>query len=263
MTSMFVLRFVFLSFLLFILAACSARYEPAEVIALDTSVAAQNALIVIEGEKYQVQAGDTLFAIALYSGNDYRDLARWNRISPPFNIKVGQVINLVPDQTKLSAPKVVVDDTKPQAYGGKKTQKHRKKRNKNTEISNKPSNKLQWIWPAQGSYSAAIVGSDGSNRGLDIKGSVGSAIIAAAEGKVVYAGNALKGYGNLVIIKHNNDYLSAYAHNEKILVNEQQYVKQGQQIATMGRSDAREVMLHFEIRQRGRSLNPLSFLPKK
>jgi lipoprotein NlpD len=107
------------------------------------------------------------------------------------------------------------------------------------------------------------VGSDGSNRGLDIKGELSSPIYAAADGKVVYAGNALKGYGNLIIVKHNDNLISAYAHNETMLVGEQTYVRQGDKIATMGRADNGEVMLHFEIRRKGKSLDPLTFLPRR
>lgn len=104
---------------------------------------------------------------------------------------------------------------------------------------------------------------EGGNKGIDISGSRGQSILAAADGRIVYAGNALRGYGNLIIIKHNDDYLSAYAHNDSMLVAEQQEVKAGQKIATMGSTGTTSVRLHFEIRYKGKSVNPLQHLPQR
>ncbi len=262
--------------LLILLAACNNRYNPAPVISLNTSVAKQNNLTEISGARYEVQKGDTLFAVAFYSGNDYRDIAKYNNLKPPFSIYPGQILELIPSSANYinsknkpissmptATTKVVVDPKKTQEYGEVELEKHRKKSKQQIQASNKPDKKSAWIWPATGESTSAVVGSDGTNRGVDIKGKLRSPIYAAANGKVVYAGNALKGYGNLVIIKHDNNLLSAYAHNDTILVSEQAYVKQGQQIATMGRTDASEVMLHFEIRRKGKSLDPLKFLPKR
>lgn len=120
-----------------------------------------------------------------------------------------------------------------------------------------------WKWPAEGKLIDAYSTSEGGNKGIDIGGSRGQSIFAAADGKVVYAGNALRGYGNLIIIKHNDDYLSAYAHNETMLVKEQQEVKAGQKIATMGSTGTSSVRLHFEIRYKGKSVNPLQYLPQR
>jgi lipoprotein NlpD len=262
------------------LIACSSRFQPAPVVSLDTNITKRNNLTEISGESYIVQRGDTLFAVAFYSGNDYRDIARYNSISAPYNIFPGQKLRLIAAPAKnnhmknkvIAKPaerstKVVVDPTKPQAYGGSKSDDHRKKSKNNSKTSSKPDNRVSvsqsssWIWPARGRSASAVVGSDGTNRGVDIKGELNSPIYAAASGKVVYAGNALKGYGNLIIVKHDNNLLSAYAHNDTILVGEQTYVTQGQKIATMGRADNSEVMLHFEIRRKGKSLDPYSFLP--
>ncbi|CAM4232187.1 MULTISPECIES: murein hydrolase activator NlpD [Lelliottia] len=120
-----------------------------------------------------------------------------------------------------------------------------------------------WRWPADGKVIENFSSSEGGNKGIDIAGSKGQAIIATADGRVVYAGNALRGYGNLIIIKHNDDYLSAYAHNDTMLVREQQEIKAGQKIATMGSTGTSSTRLHFEIRYKGKSVNPLQYLPQR
>ncbi|RAU49882.1 murein hydrolase activator NlpD [Pseudocitrobacter sp. RIT415] len=120
-----------------------------------------------------------------------------------------------------------------------------------------------WRWPTDGKIIEGFGGSEGGNKGIDIAGSKGQAITATADGRVVYAGNALRGYGNLIIIKHNDDYLSAYAHNDTMLVREQQEVKAGQKIATMGSTGTSSTRLHFEIRYKGKSVNPLQYLPQR
>ena len=120
-----------------------------------------------------------------------------------------------------------------------------------------------WRWPTDGKDIENFSGAEGGNKGIDIAGSKGQAIVATADGRVVYAGNALRGYGNLIIIKHNDDYLSAYAHNDTMLVREQQEVKAGQKIATMGSTGTSSTRLHFEIRYKGKSVNPLQYLPQR
>ncbi|MBT1450243.1 peptidoglycan DD-metalloendopeptidase family protein [Glaciecola sp. XM2] len=256
-----------------LVASCAGRFEPAPVVSLSTRLASENNLTEITGNTYIVQPGDTLFAIAFYSGNTYRELAKINGLSAPYTINVGQTLKLTAteppphtrpniDLAQTNTPKsdIRVDPLPAQAYGEGEKEKHRN----NHKAHNKSSInsvKRRWVWPASGEHTIATVGSDGTNRGLDIKGLLGSKITAAADGRVVYAGNALKGYGNLIIIKHDDEYLSAYAHNDSILVSEQTYVKQGQQIATMGQSGASEVMLHFEIRKKGKSQDPFIYLP--
>jgi lipoprotein NlpD len=257
------------------IGACSGRLSPAPVVNLSTTVATPENLTEITGDTYQVQKGDTLFAVAFYSGNDYRDLAKLNGLDAPYTINIGQSLRLTSSPSNTSSTenkkptaivqisdKIVVDQKQEQAYGEEKPKVRRKKQHVDTFSSNKSFKKLSWTWPASGNRTIATVGSDGSKRGLDIKGSLGSKVVSASSGKVVYAGNALKGYGNLVIIKHNDEYLSAYAHNKSILVSEQTYVKQGQQIATMGNSGASDVMLHFEIRKKGKSVDPFIYLPR-
>lgn len=122
---------------------------------------------------------------------------------------------------------------------------------------------VAWQWPASGNVIQGFSSADGGNKGIDIGGSRGQAVKAAAAGRVVYAGNALRGYGNLIIIKHNDDFLSAYAHNDKILVSDQQEVKAGQEIAKMGSTGTNAVKLHFEIRYKGQSVNPVGYLPRR
>jgi lipoprotein NlpD len=120
---------------------------------------------------------------------------------------------------------------------------------------------LSFIWPHNGAIMAGF--DESKNKGLDVSGKAGDPVLAAADGKVVYAGSGLRGYGNLVIIKHNNTFLSAYAHNQALLVREDQAVKRGQTIAQMGNSDADQVKLHFEIRRLGKPVDPVKFLPPR
>ncbi|MBR9726530.1 peptidoglycan DD-metalloendopeptidase family protein [Shewanella intestini] len=130
-------------------------------------------------------------------------------------------------------------------------------------ISTLPNNVAKWLWPVKGRVIGRFSANEQGNQGIKIAGKRGDIIKAAADGRVVYAGNALRGYGNLVIIKHNDDYLSAYAHADKIMVKEKQYVNAGQTVALMGSTGANKVMLHFEIRFHGKSVNPLKYLPKQ
>lgn len=132
-----------------------------------------------------------------------------------------------------------------------------------TVIKPKAQQAVSWHWPARGRVISGFSSSELGNKGIDIAGKRGQSIHASGDGKVVYAGNALRGYGNLIIIKHNDDYLSAYAHNDRIFVSERQSVKKGQKIASMGSSGTNSVRLHFEIRYKGKSVNPLRYLPKR
>lgn len=133
----------------------------------------------------------------------------------------------------------------------------------NANVVAPAASNVAWQWPTQGNVIQGFSNSDGGNKGIDISGSRGQAVKAAASGRVVYAGNALRGYGNLIIIKHNDDFLSAYAHNDKILVSDQQEVKAGQEIAKMGSTGTNAVKLHFEIRYKGKSVDPVRYLPRR
>ncbi|MFP2770882.1 LysM peptidoglycan-binding domain-containing protein [Oceanisphaera sp. KMM 10153] len=227
---------------------------------------------------YRVRRGDTLSIIARNTGHSVADLATLNGLKPPYRIYVGQPLNLRartgrPASTTVSQPgpkktrvtpnvtagtSTPAKATKPlapapgKAYAGSEVQK-----NAAVNVT------IAWQWPTAGPVITGFSLAETGNKGIDIRGGRGQAIKAAAAGKVVYAGNALRGYGNLIIIKHNDDYLSAYAHNEVLRVKEQQAVSVGQHIADMGSSDTTDVRLHFEIRYQGSSVNPMKYLPKR
>ena len=264
-----ILSFLVSVLLIMLLGGCSNHHMPAPVVSLSTKTATPQNLSEITTDTYTVEPGDTLFAIAFYSGNDYRELAKLNNISSPYTIKLGQLLRIRPVRSSIVSSETLavakpLPEQRTQSTATKPSERQQRAPTatpKPAFNTRNPAQNTSWIWPANGNRTIATVGSDGGTRGLDIKGRLGSKVLAAASGKVVYAGNALKGYGKLIIIKHNSDYLSAYAHNSKILVREQSYVKQGQQIATMGNSGASEVMLHFEIRNKGKSINPLKYLP--
>ncbi|MDH5571684.1 MAG: peptidoglycan DD-metalloendopeptidase family protein [Gammaproteobacteria bacterium] len=210
-----------------------------------------------------VQKGETLYSIAWQYGQDYRQLADWNDIPVPYTIFPEQKIKLDLQQKKITVAgaqiparskkiKTVKDRTNnknPVAPDAEPQQSH-----KNT--------KIQWFWPTKGTIISRYSASDPGKKGLDIAGKSGQAINAAASGVVVYSGNGLRGYGNLIIIKHDDTYFSAYAHNQKILVKEAEKVKFGQRIADMGSTDTDKPMLHFEIRRNGKPSNPMNYLPR-
>jgi lipoprotein NlpD len=281
---------------------------------------------------YTVKRGDTLYAIALDNGLDYRELAAWNNIDNINLIRVGQVLRLSPPDPNApdaiaagpgvtttplrSAPPVVAGDGKAsQASVPRNTDNYKSQpkavkepysENALRELqrhaaaapasaavvappaepappppvvaraaepksevksesrgASQPSDddaKIQWLWPTEGKVITGF--SDTENlKGIDIAGKTGQPIVAAAAGKVVYAGTGLRGYGKLIIVKHNNSFLSAYAHNKDILVKEGQQVTRGQKIAEMGNTDSDQVKLHFEIRRLGKPIDPLKYLP--
>lgn len=223
---------------------------------------------------YQVKTGDTLYSIAWYSGNDYRDLAKFNNVSAPYNIYPGQLLKLkktanssttkATNKTGQTSKTIVnqpVDPVKKQEYG--ESRLNVKQDPIGSSIGYFPDRVKSWFWPTSGDITRSFSNEEAGNKGLDFSGKLGAPILAAADGKVVYTGSALRGFGNLVIIKHSEAYLTAYAHNDKILVKEQQWVTASQQIATMGRSGTDKVMLHFEVRYKGKSVDPLRYLPKK
>ena len=219
----------------------------------------------------EVQAGDTLYSIAWESGRDYRDLARWNRIAPPYVIKPGQKLRLLPP---TGADQAIRPELKPLPPTSNQRATAEKAPEKKKTVMEKPhtsakqdvpagaAKQLDWIWPAEGAllerYSA-----NGPNKGIDIAGRKGQPILAAAAGQVVYQGGGLRGYGQLIIIKHNADFLSAYAHCDRIYVKEGNVIKRGQKIADMGSSGADRAKLHFEVRYRGAPVDPQEYLPRK
>jgi len=223
---------------------------------------------------HKVRRGDTLFSIAFQHGKDYRTLARWNGIRAPYTIYVGQKISLRPGKkARKITRKTTKSSSKPQKNKQSTRKKSAKVLKKNKKSSSKPSKRestagfingrIKWRWPSKGMIIEKFSGKVATRKGIDISGRLGQAVKASAGGRVVYSGSGLRGYGRLIIVKHNERYLSAYAHNRKLLVKEGQQVKQGQTIAEMGRSGTDRVKLHFEIRREGTPVDPLRYLPKR
>jgi lipoprotein NlpD len=251
---------------------------------------------------YTVKPGDTLIRIALDSGQNWRDVARWNNIDNPNVVEAGQVLRVLPpaaDATAVTArpvpgagrvetkpldPKAgatgaapvqpaVATASAPSQPAAAAAQPATSAPSAAATVSPATSaaaaapaasvaaEDVVWAWPAAG---AVIAGFDeGRNRGLTIAGKAGDPVLAAGDGRVIYAGSSLRGYGNLVIVKHNELYLTAYAHNQTLLVKDDQPVRRGQKIAEMGSTDAERVQLHFEIRRQGKPIDPAKLLPAR
>jgi len=209
-----------------------------------------------------VRKGETLYSIAWQHGLDYRILAARNGIHPPYTIYPGQTLRLNPAAASHSAKSI----TKRTLSTATKTGRHAASAPPGS-ASRKPAashaGRPHWQWPAAGRVISRFRRGDPRRQGIDIAGRVGSPVRAAADGKVVYSGNGLRGYGNLVIIKHNDIWFSAYAHNRRIRVREKENVKAGQTIAEMGSTGTDRIMLHFEIRRNGKPVDPLRYLPPK
>jgi lipoprotein NlpD len=208
-----------------------------------------------------VSRGETMFSIAWRYGIDYKTLARYNGIARPYTIYPGQKLNLHPSKVISKSPVRSVTKTAP------KVPVSRSKTPTKTTIK-KPSStptyaSFKWRWPAEGKLISGFSTSKGLNKGVDIAGRLGESVSAAGPGVVVYAGNGLRGYGNLLIIKHNDKFLSAYAHNHRLLVAEGNRIKAGQKIAEIGSSGTDQTKLHFEIRRDGKPVDPLRYLPKR
>lgn len=241
------------------------------------SSAAQRPAATARGS-YRVASGDTLYSIAFRFGVDHRQLAQWNGIENPNRIFVGQTLRLSPQAgaipaaprpaepvaTPLPVPSPAVPQpapAKPVAVAPPAQEEKQAAPTMATVGGSRAVSGVTWSWPAAGKARRAVAAS--GSEGLEILGSRGQPVTAAAAGQVVYSGNGLRGYGELIIIKHNDIFLSAYAHNDKRLVNEGASVKAGQQIALMGDSEASEVMVHFEIRKSGKAVSPRQFLPQR
>ncbi|HHF7366598.1 TPA: peptidoglycan DD-metalloendopeptidase family protein [Legionella bozemanae] len=204
---------------------------------------------------YVVKRGDTLFSIAFRYDTNYRTLARLNHINPPYSLRVGQVINLrgiTPRHTQKVRPAIVRHySVTPQAR---------------PSVIYSPANRYArsasgWLWPVSGRVTTSFIPEQGK-KGINIACKKGERVIAAADGVVAYAGSGLAGYGNLIIIKHNHEYLTAYGNNARIMVSEGHHVKAGQIIAIAGVIDRKYTGVHFEIRKSGVPVNPLNYLQK-
>jgi lipoprotein NlpD len=243
---------------------------------------------------YAVKPGDTLIRVALENGQSWRDIARWNNIDNPNVLEVGQVLRVVPpgvDASAAAARGVTVAkvDTRPldaKPINGAASAPAAVPTPAPTPtpaaaaptpvvVATTPAaatpappaaprdadDDVAWAWPSTAAVAAPF--DEGRNKGLVFTGKAGDPVLAAADGRVVYAGSGLRGFGNLVIVKHNNSYLTAYAHNQTLLVKEDQAVRRGQRIAEMGSSDAERVQLHFEIRRLGKPIDPARLLPPR
>ncbi|MBN3848369.1 peptidoglycan DD-metalloendopeptidase family protein [Paraburkholderia sp. Ac-20342] len=206
---------------------------------------------------YRVERGDTLSKIARSNRQSVQSIARWNNLTNPDSIEVGQVLRVAPPGGAASTSGAV-------RSGGGNGSASASAAPRPATADNAPATapaSISLVWPADGTVIRRF---DGANsKGIDISAAAGTPVVAAASGTVVYAGNGLRGYGNLLILKHNADYLTAYAHNRVLLVKEGESVKRGQKIAEMGDTDTDRVMLHFELRYQGRSIDPSKELPPR
>lgn len=230
----------------FVLSGCANTSGTAPV--REKSYAANKAIPAAPPGHYRVQSGDTLYKIAFEFGLDVRALALWNDLPDPDYIRSGSLLRL--HSVKPAAP-----------LAGKSALETRAVKADAVLSAESDSAPIVWSWPSRGALMARY--GEGLSKGLDIGGVRGDSILAAAAGKVVYAGSGLRGYGKLIIIRHDKALLSAYAHNTRLLVSEGQNVARGQPISEMGDTDTDRVKLHFQIREQGKPVDPLNYLPKQ
>ena len=271
------------------LAGCAApRRAPAPVedraarVAVPGAAVADPARVLPGAENagkpgyYTVRPGDTLVRIALESGQNWRDIARWNNMDNPNVIEVGQVLRVAPPVATVAAAPEPARPASPPLPGASAAAAAA------TPPASAPAaaaasapaaapsppapaadEGIAWAWPTPGAATILAGFDEQKNKGIDIGGRAGDPVLASADGRVVYAGAGLRGYGNLIILKHNNTYLTAYAHNQVLLVKEDQTVRKGQKIAEMGSTDTDRVKLHFEIRRQGKPVDPMRYLPAR
>jgi lipoprotein NlpD len=278
--------------LLALLAGCASKHRaPAPVEdrspvartrpAAPPTIEAPKPAEAVKPGTYVVRPGDTLIRIALDAGQNWRDIARWNNIENPNIIEVGQVLRIVPPvSTEVAVakpvappPAVAAVPVAPAAAAPASVPASAARATPPAVVATVPSvtqtpapageDDIGWTWPAPAGDSIVAGFDEQRNKGVDIAGKPGDPVLASADGRVVYAGAGLRGYGNLIILKHNNTFLSAYAHNQVLLVKEDQTVRKGQKIAEMGNTDADRVKLHFEIRRQGKPVDPMRYLPAR
>ncbi|ABK47358.1 peptidase M23 [Shewanella bicestrii] len=287
--------------LVLLLAGCSFQASrPAPVESLSHSYSKHNKGH-IKSNSYKVKKGDTLYSISWAAGKDFAEIAKINQLDKSYTIYPGQILYLTNDRGQNGKGSTTLGGSNSASKGQNKANSVDKQsasnnssaKNLSSEQQKKtldqkakpaysatssqqsinpsivaptstlPDSVSQWQWPVRGKLIGTYSANEQGNKGIKIAGKRGDIIKAAADGRVVYAGSALRGYGNLVIIKHSDDYLSAYAHADQILVEEKQHVLAGQTVAKMGSTGTNQVMLRFEIRYHGQSVNPLNYLPKQ
>ena len=269
-----------------VLSGCANKNRPAPVEDRSPNAARAPAKMVASADNagkpgyYSVKSGDTLIRIGMDNGQSWRDIARWNNIENPNLIETGQVLRVTPPEetgvvvrpvsstnvvttpapaNTASAPAPASNTASVRPPASAANPPNASTPTNNLANSDSAEDTVSFQWPTRGNVLAGF--DEVKNKGIDIAGKAGDPVLAAADGKVVYAGSGLRGYGNLVILKHNNTYLTAYAHNQSLLVKEDQAIKRGQKIAEMGNSDADQVKLHFEIRRQGKPVDPAKYLP--
>ncbi|MGF6238851.1 lipoprotein NlpD [Paraburkholderia sp. GAS38] len=281
-----------------LLAACATRLDNAPVVDKSGDLGTQSAQQAPAAPVplgppppgyYRVKPGDTLYRIALENGQNYRDIATWNNLTNPNQIEVDQLLRVAPPGANVAAltPGVATSPvigggvqtaplggssapppppggtagvaSVPPVYGAGSSATTIPPQTGASDTGAAAASNVAFAWPVRG----PILGTfdDATNKGVNIGGAAGDPVKAAADGRVVYAGNGLRGYGNLIIIKHDATYLTAYAHNRALMVKEGDAVTKGQKIAEMGNSDSDRVMLHFEVRRQGKPVDPLKYLP--
>ena len=255
------------------LSGCSAPTR-AKVVSLEKPV--RSAQTGARSSYHRVKKGDTLYTIAWLYGLDFQELAGWNGINPPYTIYPGQTLRLsypvkrgAParhgEKQTVPASRPATTVKKPPASVAARSAGTRATPSEQAVVAREfnERTRLAWQWPTRGKLEQRFSNVDPSRKGIKISGNSGQKVVAAESGKVVYAGSGLIGYGRLIIIKHNKNYLSAYGHNRKLLVEEGAVVKKGEVVAEMGRNGAGNPTLHFEIRRNGTPVNPLKLLPRE
>ncbi len=237
-----------------LLAGCASRTERAPVADQSSTPAASQQA----GGTYVVKPGDTLYKIAQAHGMEVARLSQLNNITNPSQLAIGQVLRLdgstpAPSGASQGAVATPIPVTPVEAPPAGEAATAPAQRASDAGV-------ISWAWPANGKI---IQGFNSTTKGIDIEGAIGAPVLAAAEGKVMYAGNGVRGLGNLILLGHSNGFITAYAHNQSLLVKTGDVVKKGAKIATIGQSDTSSPRLHFEIRRRGTPVNPLSYLPSR
>ena len=256
--------------LLVFLVGCGTTQRPAPVVdrkqpARASAPASKPAPAAVAEGTYVVKKGDTLYSIALEHGGDYREIAAWNKLNDPTKIQVGQVLRVTPpEESRVQVGRAKLPERgearplelpPPQGQGRKPP----------AAVEKAPppppatGQAADFIWPARGKVIAGFA--EPRRKGIDIDGKLGDPVIAAAAGRVTYTGTGIPGLGKLVVIKHDNGFITVYAHNKDILVKEQQAVKRGQKIAEIGNTDADRPKLHFQIRKGSAAVDPMRYLP--
>ena len=269
--------FILISMIAFVMVGCTVpRPAPVETRTVEMERKPVEAYFkknknLVDGSFYTVRKGDTLYGIALAFGQNWRDIASWNNLSDPDKIKIGEKLRVLPKETGKAAVSIPLKSAAIETPPGKPSLNEEvvgSERALDDVLVDDSIDRdeglvtsLGWVWPANGQITEQF--SDSNSKGISIAGASGESIFAVSDGKVVYSGNGLRGYGNLVIIKHPDEFITAYAHNKSIFVREGETVNKGQKIAEMGMTETDSPKLLFEVRKGGKPLDPLLYLPNR